>query len=41
MLTLQEPRTSLKQNNDFGGQSCAKYIENLLGFTEYFNDSIT
>ena len=34
MLTLQGPKTSLKQNNYFYRQSLPKYIWNLLGFTE-------
>ena len=34
MLILKEPRTTQKQNSYFHGQSCAKYIGNLLAFTE-------
>ena len=34
MLCFQEPKTSQKWKNSFHGQSCAKYVGNLLGFTE-------
>ena len=34
MLILQGPRMSLTQNSYFHGQSFAKYIGNLLDFTD-------